>query len=66
MFKNYKIEGLIQPTLVMIGRYDFFNPPFLWKNTEDIVLFERSAHTPQFEEKEKFDREFLMFMNKKI
>ncbi len=47
----------------MIGKYNFFNPPFLWKNTKNIVLFEKSEHTPQIEESKKFDAEFLKFIN---
>lgn len=64
MFKNYKIEKLIHPMLVIIGKYDFFNPPFLWKNTENVMLFEKSGHTPQLEESERFDMEFLKFLRK--
>jgi proline iminopeptidase len=66
MFKDYKIEEFTHPSVIMIGMYDFFNPPHLWVNKSNLILFERSGHTPQIEERDKFDREFLRFLYEKV
>lgn len=66
MFKDYKIEEITHPTAVMIGKYDFFNPPHLWGDKSNLIIFEKSGHTPQIEERYKFDREFLRFLYEKV
>jgi proline iminopeptidase len=52
-----------------LGRYDFLvGPPSLWDpirhHFKDLTVrvFEESGHVPQFEEAERFDREFLTWM----
>jgi proline iminopeptidase len=63
MFENYKIPQFKQETLIMIGKYDFFNPPNLWCNKNNIVIFEKSGHNSQVEESKLFDETFLKFIN---
>jgi aminoglycoside phosphotransferase (APT) family kinase protein len=50
---------LKMPIDVILGKYDFFNPPDLWKNVQNpfikIHVLESAGHTPQLEEHEAFD-----------
>lgn len=68
MFENYKVPQLQHDILVMIGKYDFFNPPNLWENNvfkmdkSNLVLFEKSGHNPQLEERQLFNEKFLNFI----
>lgn len=69
--KNSKIFSI--PILLMLGRYDYWNPYYLWEKNRSmfknltIRVFEKSGHTPQFEEPELFDCELLMWLkNTKI
>lgn len=54
-----------QPVFVGLGRYDYWNPPHLWEPVRDsfhdlrLRVFEKSGHTPQFEEPQHLDRELL-------
>ena len=56
------------PVLLMLGRYDYWNPPHLWEplrqkfNNLTIRVFEKSGHTPQLEEPELFDNELLSWL----
>ncbi|NBV40585.1 alpha/beta hydrolase [bacterium] len=65
------IKNLSMPVLVLLGRYDYWNPPFLWENVRDefiditIRVFEKSAHTPQLEQSEDFIRELKNWLEKK-
>lgn len=69
MFNNYDIikdlNKLKTPVLLLLGRYDYWNPPYLWDNIQHsfdnikIRIFEQSGHTPQFEEPESFDKELI-------
>jgi proline iminopeptidase len=64
MFDKFPISDVLQqiecPILLCLGRYDYFNPPHLWENyrhhfkTYQIKVFEKSGHTPFYEEPENF------------
>lgn len=65
------LEDLNQPVFLALGRYDYLvPPPSAWEplRTEfqdlTIRVFERSGHTPQFEEPELFDRELLSWIQR--
>lgn len=72
MFAEYDTKSALQgvgcPILLALGRYDYFNPPHLWEGYRDgakdmtIRVFEQSSHTPQFEQREDFDRELLEWL----
>lgn len=69
LFGGYELSWnptrLRSPVLVVMGRYDFAVPHVLWDEVlpglENVTyhLFERSGHTPQLEEQERFDRTLL-------
>jgi proline iminopeptidase len=54
------IADLKAPVLVVVGRYDFVVPPFLWDGVKDrfpdltFRVFDESGHTPQLEQPELF------------
>lgn len=60
------LEKLDKPVLLALGRYDFdVGPPHLWdpiraqfKNLT-LKIFERSGHTPPYEQPDLFDKVFL-------
>ena len=60
---------LIYPIFLGLGRYDYWNPPYLWEavrpHFRDLIIrvFEKSGHTPQYEEPELFDQELLQWLN---
>lgn len=61
-----------RPVLVALGRYDFVvPPPSSWDplrpKFKDLTVrvFERSGHTPQYEEPELFDAELLRWIKEK-
>ena len=63
------IEKLNKPVLLALGRYDFASgPPSVWNTLSpkfhDLTMrvFERSAHTPQLEEAERFDGELISWL----
>lgn len=65
------LEQFDRPVLLALGRYDFIvAPPSSWDAVKSkfknltIRIFEKSGHTPQFEDPELFDREFLNWMNR--
>jgi len=72
LFKNIDItkglENLNIPVLLMLGRYDYWNPPHLWEPLRSrfknltIRIFEKSGHTPQLEEPEFFNKELLQWL----
>lgn len=76
MFDSYNVSNLSSsihvPTFLALGRYDYFNPPYLWESVRDkfesltVRVFERSGHTPQYEEPEAFKTEFLEWLIQKI
>lgn len=59
------------PVFLGLGRYDYWNPPYLWEkvrsyfNDLTIRVFEKSGHTPQLEEPELFDDELLQWLSSK-
>jgi len=74
LFSNYYMFNDIQaapvPTLVVLGKFDYAIPPLLWekdKNIEYLAIrvLKESAHTPQLEEPENFDRILLDWLKDK-
>lgn len=75
MFVGYDVENALKsikcPILLVLGRYDYFNPPHLWERYREycsdltIRVFEESAHTPQLEESENFDNELIDWLERK-
>lgn len=70
-FKHYNILNTIPmlkcPILLVLGKYDFWNPVGLWPELNTIpnmtgVLFDKSGHTPQLEESEKFASTMLSWL----
>lgn len=62
MFQDYVISKISKPTLIVLGRHDYFNPITLWSDA-NVVIFENSGHTPQLEEQSAFDevvKEFIV------
>lgn len=64
------LENFDLPVFLALGRYDFIlAPPSSWDPIKPkfqnltIRVFEKSGHTPQFEEPELFDEELLSWMN---
>jgi proline iminopeptidase len=63
------LEKLNIPVFLGLGRYDYWNPPHLWEairpHFRDLTIrvFEKSGHTPQYEEPELFDQELLSWLN---
>lgn len=74
MFENYRIEknldDIKSPVFLGLGRYDYWNPPHLWEGLRSkftnltVRVFEKSGHTPQFEESDLFDDELLSWIRK--
>lgn len=69
IFLNYQLPKIATPTLLMLGRYDYWNPPYLWEKFRHyfqnltIRVFEASGHTPQLEEPENFNQELLSWVD---
>lgn len=72
--KNYdlkdKLPGITAPTLITVGRHDWITPPAasetihsLIPNSE-LVIFEKSGHSPQVEEAPKFIATVRDFLHK--
>jgi proline iminopeptidase len=66
------LEKLDRPVFLALGRYDFLvPPPSAWEplrsNFQDLTIrvFEKSGHTPQYEEAALFDQELLAWMQEK-
>lgn len=64
------LEHFDSPVFLALGRYDFSVPPIsIWEDFKPkfknltIRVFEKSAHYPQLEEPELFDRELLAWMS---
>ena len=53
------------PVFIATGRSDYVSPPTLWIGKYDdlpnltISFFEKSGHTPQYEESELFDMRLI-------
>ena len=63
------LAGLERPVWLGLGRYDFLvAPPSSWDRVRPhlrdltVRVFERSGHTPQYEEAERFDAELLAWL----
>lgn len=65
IFKDYDMfreeSSIPVPTLVVLGKHDYVIPYTLWHGYDvvpglTIKLFEKSGHTPQLEESNKFDK----------
>ena len=66
ILKDYDIAerpGRVEtPVFVVIGRYDYVSPYYLWDDRKDVLpnlsynLFEKSGHFPMVEEEELFDK----------
>lgn len=56
------------PIFLGLGRYDYWNPPYLWDPIRPffkqltIRIFEQSGHTPQLEESTLFDETLLAWL----
>jgi proline iminopeptidase len=63
-----RLAELTVPVFALSGRHDYLCPVELWEGCVDrapggrLVVFEHSAHNPQYEEAEAFDRELLGFV----
>lgn len=74
VFKNLDItrdiEKLNIPVFLVLGRYDYWNPPHLWNSVRTqfkdltVCVFEKSGHTPQLEQPDNFNRELLRWLKK--
>lgn len=59
------------PVIVFMGKYDYVIPYTLWELKYESIpdftsmLFEKSGHTPQLEERELFDQELLRWLTEK-
>jgi proline iminopeptidase len=59
------------PVFVALGKYDFFNPYYLWNECQNkfkditIKVLEQAGHTPQLEKPEEFDSELLRWLSLK-
>jgi proline iminopeptidase len=63
------IKKLTMPTLIALGRYDYLvAPPYTWNTIRPqfpnltVRIFERSSHTPQYEQSHEFNRELLLWL----
>jgi len=62
------LEQFDRPVFLANGRYDFGAWPSTWEDAKrkfknlTIRIFEKSGHTPQFEEPELFDQELIKWM----
>ncbi len=73
MFLDYPmaqaLQGVQCPVFLALGRYDYFNPPYLWQDVRahakdlTIRVFEKSGHTPQLEQADLFDHELLSWLH---
>lgn len=64
------LDQLDKPVLLALGKYDYLTGlPFLWDQIQNqfknltIRVFEKSAHTPQFEEPDLFNQELLNWIH---
>ena len=63
------LESFDRPVFMALGRYDFLGaPPSSWEPIKDqfsdltIRVYEKSGHTPQYEQPEVFDNDLLAWM----
>lgn len=66
---THNLNKLICPVFLGLGRYDYWNPPYLWENYRKyfhrltIRIFEQSGHTPQLEEPTLFNETFCTWLS---
>ena len=68
-YANYDISSnstlIKQPVLVILGKYDFLVPHFMWDSSKPniphltVKIFNKSGHSPQFEEPALFNQTLL-------
>jgi proline iminopeptidase len=72
IFKDYDMFGTTKtvpvPTFVATGLFDYVIPHTSWLQNQEIPnltvsLFERSGHTPQLEEPNRFDQRLISWLN---
>jgi proline iminopeptidase len=75
LFSDYEIPDISHiniSVLLLLGRYDYFNPPYLWENHRSkfknltIRVFEKSGHTPSLEQPDLFHHELLQWMQQSV
>lgn len=66
------LENFHKPVFLALGRYDYLvGPPSTWEAVRPkfhdltIRVFEKSGHTPQYDQAELFDKEFLKWLERK-
>jgi proline iminopeptidase len=66
------LETFARPVFLALGRYDFLvGPPSKWEAVRPgfrdltVRVFERSGHTPQYEEPDHFDAELLGWLDQR-
>jgi len=64
------LNALDRPVFIALGRYDFLvAPPVVWDPIRPVFrdltlrVYERSGHTPQYEEAALFDQDLLDWMS---
>lgn len=72
LFQDYEIPDMRElelPVLLLLGRHDYFNPPHLWESHSSkfqnltVRIFEKSGHTPSYEEADDFNSAVLHWLN---
>jgi proline iminopeptidase len=68
---SQNLAALDRPVFLALGRYDFLvGPPSLWDPIRPhfrnltVRIFEKSGHTPQIEEPDRFDDELLRWIQR--
>ena len=62
------IQTITMPVLIVLGRYDFNNPYYLWNDFKskfpylEYHLFDKSGHHPMLEETKLFNQTFIEFI----
>jgi len=73
-FGNYDVRHgtpIQRPILLALGRYDYSVPYTVWEtvirdwfSNLTYSLFDKSGHTPFYEERERFENELVTWLNK--
>lgn len=76
VFNEYNMfntpKSISIPMFVGLGKYDYVIPYTLWKSSYEsipdfnLVLFEKSGHTPQLEESQLFDKILINWIKNKF
>lgn len=72
LYSNYDVSAsttvLSQPVYIMLGKHDYVVPYTAWKSAYSnmpkmkLTLFEKSGHTPQFEESDLFEQHLISWI----